>query len=336
MTISKPGDFEIDNDTGANVRSDLNNVFGALRSNNGEYSGAPTTKYPYMWYADSSTGKMSFYLATPGNGKIDFISLSDGSFFGPNGSTSNPSYTFSNSTSTGFYRSASNQIGVSNNSVNTALFKTTGTEIKGRLEVIPAAGGATLDVKTNSLNNQDASINLVADTTHTTGGLTITRKQSNTGDSHILHKGTGSIKIDTDDEADIQFFTDSSANSEERLNIRGSGINKGSLISHSNTRNILTSTGFAFMNSSGTSDNNFELLSLVKKGTGLGPAFFINMLSPVANNANLQEFQYNSTFVGSVTLTGSGTQTNFNGNTSDYRFGPTMSCTLGFTEKVSV
>jgi len=317
--MAKPADYVVDNDTGANVRTDLNNLFEAIRQNNG-YGSEPTTKYNYMWYANTagSSPKMSFYKSDATN-RVEFISLANGNFFGPNGSAGDPSYTFTNSASTGFYRSASNQIGVSNNSVNTALFKTTGTEIKGKLEVIPTTGGATLDIKTNNLNNQDAAINLVADTTHTTGGLSITRKQSSTGDSHIIHKGTGTIKIDTDDEADIQFFTDSSANSEERLTIRGAGANKGSIISHDNTRNILQNTGFAFMNSSGTSDNNFELLSLVKKGNGLGPALFINMLSPVANNANVQEFQYNSSFVGSVTLTGSGTQTNFNGNTSDYR-----------------
>tara|TARA_B100000508_G_scaffold27925_1_gene20952 strand:+ start:859 stop:2124 length:1266 start_codon:yes stop_codon:yes gene_type:complete len=320
---SKPSDFEIDNDTGAAVRTDLNNVFGALRSNNGEYSGAPTTKYPYMWYADIGTGKMSFYLATPGNGKIDFISLTDGSFFGPNGSASNPSYTFTNSASTGFYRSASNQIGVSNNSVNTALFKTTGTEIKGKLEVIPAAGGATLDVKTNSLNNQDASINLVADTTHTTGGLTITRKQSASGNSEILHKGAGDLVLDTDDKGEIRFKTDST----ERWHISGDNNDttgtvaldtRGSLVSHGRTAgSYLTTAGASFF----SRDTIFEGLSLVKSGDIWGTVLHINRLASATlpdpgGVGRLIEFHYNNNGVGTITTDGSNTAFNTG---SDYR-----------------
>ena len=115
---SKPNDFEVANASGAAVRADLNNIFGALRSNNGEYSGAPTTKYKYMWYADvGGTGKMSFYKANASQ-KIDFISLTDGNFFGPNGSASSPSYTFTNSPSTGLFTSTTNQIDIATNGTN--------------------------------------------------------------------------------------------------------------------------------------------------------------------------------------------------------------------------
>ena len=97
--MSKPADFVVDNASGADVRTDLNNLFDAISINNGFSSGAPTTKYKYMWYADeASSGKMSFYKANASD-KIDFISLTDGSFFAPNGSASNPSYTFPTSPS---------------------------------------------------------------------------------------------------------------------------------------------------------------------------------------------------------------------------------------------
>lgn len=209
---SKPIDFEIDNDTGAAVRTDLNNVFGALRSNNGEYSGAPTTKYPYMWYADASTGKMSFYQANA-TSKIDFISLTDGSFFSPNGSASNPSYTFTNSTSTGFYRSASNEIGVSNGGTNTALFKSTGTDVKGVLTVAPTSGEAYIQVQTNSLNNQSAYLDLVADTTYTDYGLRFLRGATGADTtSQIDHRGTGALELIGHDGGTIDFKLGVSAN----------------------------------------------------------------------------------------------------------------------------
>ena len=50
--MGKPADFVVDNASGAAVRTDLNNIFDAISINNGFSSGAPTTIYKYMWYAD--------------------------------------------------------------------------------------------------------------------------------------------------------------------------------------------------------------------------------------------------------------------------------------------
>ena len=110
--MGKPDDFVVDNDTGVNVRIDLNNLFDAISINNG-FGSAPSTKYKYMWYADtnSSPHKMSFYKQNAQD-KIDFISLTDGNFFGPDGSASNPSYTFNSDSDTGFFKSATNQISI--------------------------------------------------------------------------------------------------------------------------------------------------------------------------------------------------------------------------------
>ena len=46
-------DYVIDNSTGANVRSDLNNVLQAIVSNNSS-SSEPSTKYAYQWWADTN------------------------------------------------------------------------------------------------------------------------------------------------------------------------------------------------------------------------------------------------------------------------------------------
>ena len=318
--MAKPADYEVHNDTGANVRTDLNNLFEAIRQNNG-YGSEPTVKYNYMWYANTSSSRMAFYKANATD-RVEFISLTDGSFFGPNGSAANPSYTFTNSASTGFYRSASNQIGVSNNSVNTALFKTTGTEIKGKLEVAPASGDADFDIKTSG-NSNDSAINLIADTTHTTGGLTITRKQSANGNSEILHKGTGDLVLDTDDKGEIRFKTDSS----ERWHISGDNNDttgtvaldtRGSLVSHGRTAgSYLTTAGASFF----SRDTIFEGLSLVKSGTIWGTVLHINRLASAGlpdtgSVGRLIEFHYNNGGVGTITTDGSNTAYNTG---SDYR-----------------
>ncbi len=312
--MTKPADFVVDNDTGANVRTDLNNLFEAIRQNNG-YGSEPTVKYNYMWYANTSSDRMAFYKANATD-RVEFISLVNGNFFGPDGSVSTPSYTFTNSASTGFYRSASNQIGVSNNSVNTALFKTTGTEIKGKLEVIPTTGGATLDIKTNSLNDQDVAINLVADTTHTTGGLSIKRLQTANGNSEIVHQGTGDFILHTDTAADIVFKTDSV----DRYTVFGVGTQEGTMISHDSTRNVLTSAGIALTNTSNDNGAGFEFVSIVKNGTGVGTCVFINRLAaaglPDSGTGKLIEFEYDSSNVGSINTNGSATAYN---TSSDYR-----------------
>ena len=313
---SKPADYDIANDTGANVRTDLNNVFNAIQINNG-YGSEPTTKLGFMWYADTSSNKMSFYKATPSDGRISFIHLANGNFFGPNGSASDPSYTFENSASTGFYRSAANQIGVSNNSVNTALFKTTGTEIKGKLEVTPSSGDASFDIKTSG-NSNDSAINIIADTTYTTAGFSITRKSTANGSTELVHRGTGDLVIDTDEASDIVFKTDSTM----RLSLTGKGTSEGTLISHDHTRNTLTSAGYAFLNTENDNGAGFEMLSLVKSGSSLGSALFINRLASAGlpdtgGIGRLIEFQYNGTAVGSITT--DGTNIAINGQSSDYR-----------------
>ena len=50
-------DFIIDNGTGRAVRTDLNNLFQAIASNNSK-SGALTTNYAYQWHVDTSDGNL--------------------------------------------------------------------------------------------------------------------------------------------------------------------------------------------------------------------------------------------------------------------------------------
>ena len=317
--MAKPADYVVDNDTGANVRTDLNNLFEAIRQNNG-YGDEPTTKYNYMWYANTagSSPKMSFYKSDATN-RVEFISLANGNFFGPNGSASDPSYTFTNSASTGFYRSASNQIGVSNNSVNTALFKTTGTEIKGKLEVAPTSGNAAFDIKTSG-NSNDSAINLIADTTHTTAGFSITRKSTANGSTELVHQGTGSLIFQCQTTGSIDFVTNKSNTSttnHKRWEISGAAGSEGSFISNnSSISNALTHAGAAFH----INGDTFEGLSLVKNNYGWGTPLFIQLLN-ASGSRNLLEFKYNTSSSGTGTAVGfistNGSTTTFDNGSSD-------------------
>ena len=216
--MAKPADFVVDNASGSAVRQDINDIFGALRSNNGEYTGAPETKYKYMWYADASEGKMSFYKANESD-KIDFISLTDGSFFGPDGTKDNPSYTFSNSTNTGFFRPVANEIGTSCNAVTVATFKQAGVDIAGDLTIQHPAGENS-DVTISAPGTSDnAILDLKADNNQDFG-LRLIRNTGQNGKSQILHRGIGSLELNTDESAPIVLTTDST----ERARLDGDGV----------------------------------------------------------------------------------------------------------------
>jgi len=215
--MAKPADFVVDNASGSAVRTDLNNIFDAISINNG-FGSVPTQKYKYMWYADTATQKMSFYKANATD-KLDFISLTDGSFFGPDGTAANPSYTFSNSTSTGFFRAASNEVGVSCNSFNIAKFTANKLDVFGDLVVAhPAGSDSKLDISAAGASD-DASLNLIADSTHTNYGLRMRRFDGANGESRLNHRGTGIWSFISDEAADIQFRTDAT----HRWAIRANG-----------------------------------------------------------------------------------------------------------------
>jgi len=117
-------DGTIQNDTGANVRSDLNNNFAACFTNNSGAS-APSTTYAYMWWADSSNG----LLKLRNGGNTDFITVGSltttnlglapqasptftGNVTIPAGTVSLPSLRFTGDNDTGLYSAAANTVNV--------------------------------------------------------------------------------------------------------------------------------------------------------------------------------------------------------------------------------
>ena len=225
-------DFTIDNASGQAVRLDIQACFKALQGQSaettdiGQGAAASTQCVAGMTFLNTGTNagagptlkiRNSANSAFTVIGPIDephlgLLPVAGGTLTGvlsaSAGSVSVPSLNFSDNT-TGFYRSGTNEIGISNNGTNTSLFKTTGTEIKGKLEVIPTSGGATFDIKTNGVNNQDTSINLVADTTYSTFGCSLKRLQTANGESQLLHRGTGRLHIYCQDAGEIAFTTQS-------------------------------------------------------------------------------------------------------------------------------
>ena len=216
--MTQPADFIVANDSGQNVRTDINQIFDAIGKN--QIPSDSNNILQYMWHADTSAGKqkMSFYKDNATD-KIEFISLEDGSFFGPPGSKDNPSYTFSDSTNTGFFRPAANEIGTSCNAVTVATFKETGVDIAGDLTIQHPAGENS-DVTISAPGTSDnAILDLKADNNQDFG-LRLIRNTGQNGKSQILHKGTESLELNTDEAAPIVLTT----NSTERARLDATGV----------------------------------------------------------------------------------------------------------------
>tara|TARA_R100000734_G_scaffold18055_2_gene14635 strand:+ start:147 stop:2111 length:1965 start_codon:yes stop_codon:yes gene_type:complete len=125
--MSPQHDYVIDNSTGANVRSDINNALLAISSNNSG-SSAPSTTYALQTFANTTDTMLQ--LRNAANNAFVNLRKFDGSCPLPDGTNSAPSLFFDDDTNTGLYSSAA----------DTLNFTTGGTE---RLEL--AAGGTVFN-----------------------------------------------------------------------------------------------------------------------------------------------------------------------------------------------
>ncbi len=210
MTNTKPSDLFVDDGSGSAVRQDLNNIFEALRSNGGSFLGEPSTKYEYMWYADTTLDKMSFYKADAST-KIGFISLNNGNFFGPTGSAGTPSYTFTGDTSTGFFNvnsgSTLNQIRVANAGAVTATFKSQLFEIAGNMYMQHPNADTNLQISSPDPGKNSYLDITAASQTYTDYALRIGRNDGVNARSFLEHRGTEMFEIKTREVAPIVFTT---------------------------------------------------------------------------------------------------------------------------------
>ena len=102
-------DYVIDNSTGANVRADINNALAAIVSNNSS-SSQPTTRYAYMWWADTTNGVLKIRNSA-NDGWIELLQL-DGTLTLEDGAVGTPALAFRYDLNTGVYSSAADTFNV--------------------------------------------------------------------------------------------------------------------------------------------------------------------------------------------------------------------------------
>ena len=72
--MTNTNDFIIDDDSGQQVRLDIQEAFQQLATNNAG-GNKPTTPYNHQWFANESSGKLSFKDATSGNLDANYFNL---------------------------------------------------------------------------------------------------------------------------------------------------------------------------------------------------------------------------------------------------------------------
>tara|TARA_R100001086_G_scaffold2679_1_gene1822 strand:+ start:290 stop:2437 length:2148 start_codon:yes stop_codon:yes gene_type:complete len=131
-------DYVIDNSTGANVRSDINNVLQAILTNNSS-SSAPSTTAAYMWWADTTTGILKIRNSA-NDAWVELLQL-DGTLTLEDGSASTPALAFRDDLDTGIFSSAANNINFATGGVerlelsgSSTIFNESGADVNFRVE----------------------------------------------------------------------------------------------------------------------------------------------------------------------------------------------------------
>ena len=107
--MSQATDYTVDNSTGANVRADINAIFGAIATNNSGGSDNGSVQ-ALGFLANTSTSKLQLKNAA-GNAFINLRGF-DGTLPLPDGSASSPSLFFDDDTNTGVFSSAADNFDI--------------------------------------------------------------------------------------------------------------------------------------------------------------------------------------------------------------------------------
>ena len=190
-------DGTIQNDTGSNVRSDLNNNFAACFTNNSG-SSAPSTTFAYMWWADTGNGLLKLRNGS-NNAWITVGSLTDanlalataasptftGNVTVPLGTVSLPGIRFSGDTDTGIYSSTDNTVNIATagtlSHTFTSNYSTAAVPIR-----VPDGTAAAPSLTNNGDENTGIFFGSADEVSITTAGTE--RAQFDTNGLHVLQQ----------------------------------------------------------------------------------------------------------------------------------------------------
>ena len=130
-------DYVLDNATGANFRSDLNNALAAIVSNNSS-SSEPSTKYAYQWWADTNEGVLKIRNSS-NDGWVTLLQL-DGTLTLEDGSNSAPALGFRDDLNTGIFSSAADTLDITCGGTTRGSFSSSGLTVTGNVTATSFVG----------------------------------------------------------------------------------------------------------------------------------------------------------------------------------------------------
>ena len=130
-------DYVLDNATGANFRSDLNNALAAIVSNNSS-SSEPSTKYAYQWWADTNDGVLKIRNSS-NDGWVTLLQL-DGTLTLEDGSASAPALGFRDDLNTGIFSSAADTVDVTCGGTTRGSVSSSGLTVTGNVTATTFVG----------------------------------------------------------------------------------------------------------------------------------------------------------------------------------------------------
>ncbi len=130
-------DYVLDNATGANFRSDLNNALAAIVSNNSS-SSEPSTKYAYQWWADTNEGVLKIRNSS-NDGWVTLLQL-DGTLTLEDGTNSAPALGFRDDLNTGIFSSAADTLDITCGGTTRGSFSSSGLTVTGNVTATTFVG----------------------------------------------------------------------------------------------------------------------------------------------------------------------------------------------------
>jgi len=217
-------DYVLDNATGANFRSDLNNALAAIVSNNSS-SSEPSTKYAYQWWADTNEGVLKIRNSA-NDGWVTLLQL-DGTLTLEDGSNSAPALGFRDDLNTGIFSSAADTLDITCGGTTRGSFSSSGLTVTGNVtatsfvgnidavdgdfdgtleaDAITVAGVALSTVIAGTTLTQAAQTNITSLGNLT--GLTLSGDMTFTGDSANIVFDKSDNQFEFADNAKAEFGT---------------------------------------------------------------------------------------------------------------------------------
>ena len=274
--MSQATDYTVDNSTGANVRADINAIFGAIATNNSGGSDNGSVQ-ALGFLANTSTSKLQLKNAA-GNAFINLRGF-DGTLPLPDGSVSSPSLFFDDDTNTGLFSSAADTLNVTTGGVErvelsgtATVFNESGADVNFRIEgdtqqhlFFVDAGNNLIGIGTSSPSSAHAGADdlVIGDYSASGAGISINTTTSGSGNIYFGDaSGTnrrGRIEYDHANDAFRIYTADS-----EGLRVDSSGR---LLIGTTASRTIQGASKLQI------EDDTTSLLSIVRTSNNNGAAF---------------------------------------------------------------